>query len=77
MPRGLIVLPWFHGWNIIRPSNGEGPMLDFYLLSIIGFSLIGGLYALRLARKAYCRDDAMTVHACKVAGLNQSRSGDE
>lgn len=47
-------------------------MLDFYLLSMIGFGLLGGLIALRLARKAYCQDTAMEANACKVMQLDRS-----
>lgn len=48
-------------------------MLDLYLLSIISFSLIGGLFAFRLARKAY-RNAAMDAHACKVMQLDHERT---
>lgn len=40
-------------------------MADFYLLSIIGFGLLGGLFTFRLARRVY-RNAAMDAHCRKV-----------
>lgn len=49
-------------------------MLDFYLLSIIGFGFLGGLLALRLARKVY-RNAAMDAHCEKIMRLDKERAG--
>lgn len=51
-------------------------MLDFYLLSIIGIGLLGGVTTLLLTRKIL-RNAAMDKNARKaVMGLDEKRSGD-
>jgi hypothetical protein len=49
-------------------------MLDFYLLSIVGFVLIGGLFAFRLARKVYL-NAAMDAHCQRVMSFDKERAG--
>ncbi len=50
-------------------------MLDFYLLSIVGFGLIATALGFRIARRVY-RNAAMDAHCKKVmVRLDQDRAG--
>lgn len=74
MPLTRIVLPKVPLGIIIPVIEGDDPMLDFHLLSIIGIGLLGGLIALRMARNVYRCRHAMDLHAQKVMGFDQSRA---
>jgi hypothetical protein len=53
--------------------KGDGQMLDFHLLSIIGIGLIGAAVALKIARRLYCRA-AMDANAQKIMGFDEKRA---